>query len=284
MARVLLCGARGMLGRRLHEAFGVAHDVVPSTRVGDSGLRALDIADPDQVRRVFDEVQPDWVVNAAAYTAVDRAEEEEDVARRANATGPGLLAEAARDANATLLHVSTDFVFDGRKPEPYVETDPVAPLGAYARTKAAGERAVTEAGGRHVIFRVSWLYGPDGGNFVATMLRLAAERDELRVVADQRGTPTLTRDAAASAVRVLEAGVEGVIHSANQGVTTWHELAETAVRMAGLATPVHPIATEDYPTPAQRPANSALRNAALEATIGDRMRPWQEALRDYVER
>jgi dTDP-4-dehydrorhamnose reductase len=283
MARVLLTGARGMLGRSMAAVFGRDHEVWATARVAGEGARALDVADEEAVRACVRELRPDWIVNAAAYTAVDRAESEEAVAFAVNAEAPSRLAEAAREAGACLLHVSTDFVFSGEKPEPYRESDAVGPRGAYARSKAEGEARVRRAGAEHVILRVAWLFGPGGRNFVDTILRLARERGELSVVDDQRGTPTFTLDAARLARRLLEAGVRGTVHGANEGVTTWCGLARAAVEGAQLVVPVRPIATSGFPTPAPRPANSALENHVLRESLGERMRPWQDALRSYLE-
>lgn len=282
MARFLLCGARGMLGQRLLEALD-GQDVVATGRSSEGALRALDITDSGAVSAAAREVRPDWIVNAAAYTAVDKAEEEVEAAFRINAEGPANLARAAAESGARLLHVSTDFVFDGEKDGPYVESDPTSAIGAYARSKEAGEREVAAIlPDEHAIVRVAWLYGPGGGNFVATMLRLGRERDELRVVDDQRGTPTYTRDAAHAIRAIMEADLRGVIHAANRGVTTWCGLARRALELAGSSTPVTAITTADYPTPARRPRNSALENRVLEKTIGNPMRPWEDALSEYI--
>ena len=282
MSRILLTGALGMLGRRIREVLSDGHEVNATGRNPDHGVRALDVTDPDLVREALLQYKPDWVVNAAAYTAVDRAEEEPELAFAVNAGGPANLARAAVEAGARMLHVSTDFVFDGLKPEPYVETDPVGPIDVYARSKEEGERRVREILDDHVILRVAWLYGPDGGNFVATMLRLAREREELRVVDDQVGTPTYTRDAALAVRCVVEADLRGTIHATNNGETTWYGLARRAIEAAGLQVRLVPITTEEYPTPARRPLNSRLENRVLSQTIGDPMRDWREALADYV--
>lgn len=283
MAQILLCGARGMLGRRLHELLDQAHDVVPTELFAEGDVRALDIADPAAVDSMVQEVRPDWVVNAAAYTAVDGAENDAETAYAANAEGPENLARALARTGGRLLHVSTDFVFRGDKEEPYVEDDPTGARGVYAKSKEEGERRVRESlPDAHAIVRIAWLFGEDGGNFVQTMLRLAGERERLGVVDDQRGTPTYTRDAAAAMLKIMDAGILGTVHAANRGTTTWCGLAREALRLAGSSTPVDAIATEDYPTPAPRPKNSALRNRVLESTIGDPMRTWQEALAAYI--
>lgn len=284
MATILLTGARGMLGRRLREAFAGNHRVIATARTASEGVVPLDITDAAAVDMLMKRVGPDWIVNAAAYTAVDKAESEAEEAFRVNATGAGNLARSAAARNARLLHFSTDFVFRGDKASPYVETDEVGPVGAYARSKEAGEREVREACPEAAIVRIAWLFGPDGKNFVDTILKAARSTGRLRVVDDQSGTPTFTADAAAMAVRIVEAGLAGTIHAANHGVTTWCGFAREAVRQAGLDVPVEPIRTADWPTPAARPANSALRNSVLERTIGDTMRPWPAALADHLRR
>lgn len=284
MARILLTGAAGMLGGKLLQALSSGHDLTATSRRGGNGMSALDVCDRDAARAAVDRIRPDWIVNAAAYTATDRAEAEPERAWEANCAAPALLAAEAERAGCRILHVSTDFVFSGSKGESYVESDPVGPRGVYASSKAAGEAAVRAAcPDRHAIVRVSWLYGPGGGNFVASMLRLARERERLRIVADQRGTPTYTGDAAAMIRRILDEGLGGTIHAANRGETTWFELARETLSLAGISTPVEPIATAGYPTACPRPACSALRNAVLEATIGDSMRPWREALQTYLK-
>ena len=272
-----------MLGQRLHETLSEAGETIATARTATAGVRALDIADQGAVAACVADVRPDWIVNAAAYTAVDRAEEEQAAAMRANAEGPENLARSAAEHGARLLHVSTDFVFDGTKGSPYEESDPTGPVGAYARSKEEGERRVAAVlPDAHAIVRVAWLYGPGGGNFVATMLRLGAERDRLGVVDDQWGSPTYTRDAATAIRAIMEADLRGIIHAANRGVTTWCGLARRALEFAGCPTPVAAITTADYPTPAARPRNSALVNRVLEETIGDPMGLWDDALKDYI--
>lgn len=284
MAKVLVTGALGMLGRRMVEAFGQRHEVVATARRAGPGVQALDICERAAVAEITARVAPDWIVNAAAYTAVDKAESEEEPAFRANAEGPAELARAARASSAKLLHVSTDFVFRGNVREPLDENAAADPVGAYARSKWAGEEAVRRLMPQAVILRVAWLFGPDGKNFVDTILRAARDGRTLRVVADQWGSPTFTADAASAAVAVMEAGIEGTVHAANCGVTNWHAFAAEACRLAGLATEVQPITTAEWPTPAARPAYSALRNRVLEEKLGLRQRPWQQALEDHISR
>ncbi len=279
VARVLITGARGMLGQRLVEAFSGRHEVLVTAR---SGERTLDITDEAAVAECVAAFQPDWIVNAAAYTAVDKAETEVAEAFRINEHGSAVLARAAGASGAVLLHVSTDFVFAGTASQPYDETQPVAPVGVYACSKEAGERAVRRFAPDHVILRVAWLFGPGGKNFVDTILKFARERGALRVVADQYGTPTFTRDAAEAALRVLERGLRGTVHAANTGVVSWHGLAVEACRLAGIAAVITPITTAEWPTPAPRPAYSALRNRVLEESLGMFQRPWQDALAEHV--
>ena len=244
-----------------------------------------DIAERGAVASAIKRERPALVVNAAAYTKVDQAETEIEAARRGNAIGPGVLAQACADAGIPLVHVSTDYVFDGSKNGAYVESDPIAPLGVYGRTKAAGEAAVRAALREHAILRTSWVYGEFGHNFLKTMLRLAATRDELRIVVDQRGCPTSTRDLAdailAIAPRlVARENVFGTYHFAGTGATTWHGFATRIVAaqapLTGRKPAVTAITTADYPTAARRPANSELDCGLFAQTFGFRGRPWEQ--------
>lgn len=286
MAMVLLFGAHGQLGTELtHEAARRGVELHAASRA------TVDIANPDAVRDLVEAARPAVVVNAAAYTKVDRAEAESELAYRANATGPKVLAEVCAARALPLLHVSTDFVFDGRKTGPYRETDPVAPLGAYGRSKAEGETAIRAVLERHIILRTSWVYGIYGANFLKTMLRLAAERDELRVVADQRGCPTGTADLAEAILAVTAQMAQGdarwgLYHFAGQGATTWHGFAEEIISIQAPFTGRHPavipITTAEYPTPATRPANSELDSSQFAATFGISARPWRDRTREVT--
>jgi dTDP-4-dehydrorhamnose reductase len=242
-----------------------------------------DITDPAAVRAAIAQARPDLVVNAAAYTKVDLAETESEAAFRVNEGGAAIVGEAC--AGIPLVHISTDFVFDGAKSGPYVEDDPVAPLNVYGRSKAAGEQAIRRTSPRHVIIRSSWIFGEFGHNFLKTMLRLAATRDELRVVADQRGSPTSTRDLAAAILEIaprLVAGADvwGTYHFTGSGTTTWHGFASRIVAaqapLTGRNPPVTAITTAEFPSPARRPANSQLDCGRFERTFGFRGRPWTE--------
>jgi len=282
--RVLVTGRAGQVGAEVVQALQGFAEVIAHDR------STLDLADPAQVVARVREARPDAIVNAAAYTAVDQAETDAEAARRVNAAGPGVLAEEAKRTGAVLIHYSTDYVFDGTKAAPYVETDATNPLGAYGRTKLEGERAIAASGCDHVILRTSWVYGPHGRNFMLTMLRLGAQREELRIVDDQRGAPTssaqlgrLTRALLEREPALREKG--GVYHATAAGETTWRRFAEAifagASRRAGPAfsTPrVVPITTAEYPTPARRPANSVLDNARLEQAFGVRIGDWREGL------
>jgi dTDP-4-dehydrorhamnose reductase len=283
---LLIVGAKGQLGRELFDE--VKRTGAPSVAVGRD---ELDITHADAVRLFVRDAGPRAIINAAAYTAVDKAESETQAAHAGNVLGPENLARAAAELDIPLLHVSTDYVFDGSKSGAYFEDDPVAPLGAYGRTKEEGERRVRAAHPKHVILRTSWVYGVHGNNFLKTMLRLWRERDELRVVADQRGCPTATLDIARALLAAEAAATTGrakwgTYHFAGTGVTTWYgfasEIVSAAARQGGRSIPVRAIATKDYPTPAKRPANSELESSRFAATFGYKSPPWQERTREVV--
>jgi dTDP-4-dehydrorhamnose reductase len=256
------------------------------------GMRALsrseaDIADSSAVSSALARWQPNFVVNAAAYTQVDLAETNLDDARRGNEIGPAVLAGACAAAAIPMVHVSTDYVFDGLKQEAYLESDPVRPIGAYARSKAAGEQAVRRALDRHIIIRTAWLYSEFGTNFLKTIIRMAATRDELRIVADQYGSPTSARALADAILRVAprladDPGLSGTYHFTADGFTTWHGFAVRAVAAAapitGRQPRVTPIRTADYPSAARRPANSRLDCRLFVQTFGEKPRHWTEAV------
>lgn len=282
MTTILVTGAAGQLGRALLGApWPDGVDVVGTDRT------RLDLTDADQCQRVVGALEPDSIVNCAAYTAVDSAETDPDLADAVNRLGVAHLAAAAAAADARLVQLSTDYVFDGTKGAWYTEDDPVAPLGVYGRTKAAGEDAA-RALPRHLVLRTSWVYGATGANFVTTMKRLAAGRDELRVVDDQIGCPSSTGDlAAAIAALVLhEPGTElvGTFHLAGPQAATWYELACAALadEVAAGAVTVTPIATHEFPTAAPRPADSRLDSSAISDAASVGLRPWSEALPDVL--
>jgi dTDP-4-dehydrorhamnose reductase len=284
--RILLTGAGGQLGLEVQKAAarpGADLTVVPLTRSD------LDITDPEAVRHALARQKPDILVNAAAYTNVDRAESEPGLALAVNRDGAENLAAACSQANVPLIHVSTDYVFDGRGTRPYREEDPVSPLNAYGRSKAEGEDRIRARHPEHVILRTSWLYATHGRNFLTTMLRLGRERDTLSVVNDQVGCPTWARDLARAILQIAEAlprtpSPWGTYHCSNQGQTTWYGFAEAIFELAPQALAlrvqnVHPISTEDYPTPAARPPYSVLNCARIHRSFGISLPPWRESVR-----
>ena len=270
--RILLTGPTGQVGWELAPRLAALGEVVALDR------SALDLADAGVLRARVRDVRPDVIVNAAAYTAVDRAESEPELALAINGVAPGVLAEEAKRLGALLVHYSTDYVFDGTKEGAYVEDDATNPLSVYGRTKLDGERAIRASGCRHLILRTSWVYASRGHNFLLTMLRLGAERSELRVVDDQRGAPTWARDIAGATVRLLTNPPEGLLHLTAAGETTWHGFACEIMRLAGLTAVVQRIPAAEYPAVARRPANSVLDNARLRAVAGIVMPPWEESL------
>ncbi|NIR38414.1 MAG: dTDP-4-dehydrorhamnose reductase, partial [Actinobacteria bacterium] len=243
----------------------------------------LDIRDPHAVDRLVTAWQPDVVVNCAAYTAVDRAEEEEEEAREINATAVGGLAAACNRVGAALVHVSTDYVFAGDASRPYREDDPVSPRSAYGRTKLQGEESARRAD-RHLIVRTAWLYGRGGHNFVeAIRTQIEGGSERLRVVADQTGCPTFCDDLAGAVLALVDVGARGLVHAVNSGHTTWHGFAEEIVRTLGVDLVVEPVPTSAFPRPAPRPAFSVLDTSHLTQLVGHPMPPWQDALHRYLE-
>lgn len=285
---ILLTGRNGQVGWELARA------LLPLGRVHACAHAELDLADAAVVRRTLDEVRPDAIVNAAAYTAVDKAESEPELASAINADAPVLLAQEAKQRGALLIHYSTDYVYDGAKAAPYIETDPTNPLGAYGRSKLAGEAGIRAAGADHLIFRTSWVYAARGANFLRTILRLAAEREELRIVADQVGAPTWARLIAEATAHALRQAMQerssakfesGVFHLAAAGETSWHGFASAIVAGRGglRVQRVTPIVTADYPTPAKRPANSRLDTGAFRARFGLALPDWSDCLQLCLE-
>ena len=285
-SRVLVIGREGQLARELARARWPDHW---STTF--AGRPELDLRFPDRAAAAVVASAPDLVVNAAAYTNVDLAESEPDLARLINATGPAAVAAACAKIGAPLVSISTDYVFDGTKPGPYLEDDAVHPLGAYGRSKAEGEALIREALAEHLILRTSWVFSPFGTNFVRTMMRLGDERAALRIVMDQRGCPTGAADLAGAVVSLCAAVAAGqrrfgTYHVANTGATSWYDMARAI--FGGLAArgervpQLVPIASAEYPTKAARPANSVLDCGRLRSTFGITLRPWQDALEECV--
>ncbi len=290
--RILIVGNAGQLGRELEKIFAGVGPIVAVDR------ESVDLADADQTRALVRGAAPDLILNAAAYTAVDRAESERDIAFAINAQSTGVLAEEAFERNALFVHYSTDYVFDGSKTAPWVETDVPNPLNVYGASKLAGEQAVEKIGGKYLIFRTSWVYGPHGNNFLLTMLRLGRERDRLSIVDDQVGGPT-TSVQLARATHAIVTGIlagrygaasdwAGLYHMTCGGTVSWFGFAqaifERASKVLGAKAPaLTPIPTKEYPTPAARPRNSVLSNAKLHSRFAVQLDPWETALDETLE-
>ncbi|TGT85104.1 MULTISPECIES: dTDP-4-dehydrorhamnose reductase [unclassified Mesorhizobium] len=289
--RLLVTGRDGQVAASLLEA-GQARAGVEVVAIGRPGL---DLARPDTVIDAITAAKPDIVVSTAAYTAVDQAEDEPDLAFAVNATGAGKVAEAAARLGAPIIHLSTDYVFDGSAPHAYVETDPTAPLGVYGASKLAGEQAVAAANPRHLILRTAWVYSPFGKNFVKTMLRLAGDRDEISVVSDQWGNPTSALDiadailhAATTLHRDKDLAAFGTYHLAGTGETNWSGFArhilDTSLKSGGPWARVRDITTMDYPTKARRPANSRLSSAKFAGVFAWTAPDWRQSAEEVVRR
>ncbi len=273
--KVLVTGATGQVGSALLPRLS-GFDVTAAQRA------QLDLADPGLLSRFVQATQPDVIINAGAYTAVDRAESERALAFKVNAEAPAVLAEEAKRRGALLVHYSTDYVFDGEKAGPYVEDDKPNPLSVYGASKLAGEHAILASGCRYLIVRTSWVYAARGKNFLLTILRAAKERPELRVVDDQFGAPTSADAIAEGTMLLLKAKAEGLFHLSCAGRTTWHGFAVEIARVADLQVPVQAIPSEEYPTAARRPRNSVLDNAKLATSLGWSMPDWRAEARRVI--
>lgn len=290
LPRILLIGKIGQVGWELRCT------LAPLGQVTCVDFPEIDLTDGASIRRWVHETQPQVIINAAAYTAVDKAESEPEIAMKINGVAPGILAEEGKKLGAVVVHYSTDYVFDGTKPSPYVETDPPNPLGSYGRSKLAGDQAVLAADGNHLIFRLCWVYGARGQNFMLTMMRLAREREKLRVVRDQVGCPTWSRmiaeTTALALTQVLTAperqAFKGVYHLAASGQTSWHRFAEAIVGLMPAqgkkCSLVEAITTAEYPTPTRRPAYSVLSCERLKRTFGLQLPDWEESLKQVLEK
>ena len=273
--RILLSGRNGQVGWELERSLAPLGEVVALDRA------QLELSDETSIRRVVQDTKPGVIVNAAAYTAVDRAESEPAVADRINHVAPRTFAEEARRRDALLVHYSTDYVFDGEKGAPYLEDDVTNPVNVYGRSKLEGERAIQAAGCRHVILRTSWVYAARGNNFVRTVLRLANERDELRVVGDQVGSPTAAHELAAATATFLRQGApgDGIYHLSAAGATSWYEFALAILSLTGLGKArVQRITTREYPTAARRPRYSILSNDKIRNAAGIKLPDWRVSL------
>lgn len=286
--RIMLIGKNGQVGWELQRTLATLGRVVAFDR------RQLDLSSPEQILERVREIKPNLIVNAAAYTAVDKAEEEPEIAMAINGIAPGILAEEAKNLNAAIVHYSTDYVFDGTKATPYTEQDETNPLNVYGKTKLEGEQAIQAVGAPHLILRTSWVYGFRGRNFLLTILRLAREREELRIVNDQTGSPTWSRMIAEATAQILAQGdsilteKQGIYNLSAGGQTSWYGFTkiilthntETSLRVKKLT----PIPTSEYPTPARRPAYSVLSNEKLKKVFGLTMPDWDRALQLVLER
>jgi len=273
--KVLVVGSNGQLGKEIARQFQSKYELLLYDRP------SLDITNPQSVESLISDTNPAIVINAAAYTNVEKAEEDEDTAFRVNALGAQNLALACKKSRAKLVHISTDYVFDGTATIPYEEFDAPNPLSVYGKSKLWGEKLVEQVGGEYFILRTSWLYG-DGPNFVRTMLKLAEQRDHLKVVADQYGTPTYTKDLVWAIERLIQTEFYGLYNASNQGSCTWWEFACKIFALAGKSVHVEPVSTAEYPVKAERPQYSVMDNKLLRLRGLDVMRPWEEALQDYM--
>ena len=300
MTEILILGKQGQIAWELQVTLAALGNITVL------GSQQLDLANPDEIRAKIRSIQPDIIVNAAAYTAVDKAETEPELCTSINATAPGILAELAQASQALLVHYSTDYVFDGTKTSPYLETDLTNPLGVYGASKLAGEQAIIQVDCPHLIFRTTWVYGNRGKNFLLTILRLAAERSELKIVADQVGAPTWSRSIAAATSQIIaqchrdsrseqlsqRSSIRGLYNLSAAGQTSWHGFASQIVSQYRSQYPDRPLAIQnilpipssDYPTPAQRPANSVLDNSKILADFGVQLPDWNLSLHQLLAR
>ncbi len=275
--RIAVTGAGGQLGRDVVRTLSESHET------HGFGRDELDVANLDQTRRIVQAVRPEAIIHCAAYTAVDLAESEEDAAYRVNAVGTRNVALAAGDVGAKICYISTDYVFDGKAAAPYREYDSTNPQSVYGKSKRAGEQLVQTLSAKYFIVRTSWVYGAHGNNFVKTMLRLAGERDRLKVVDDQKGSPTYTVDLSRFLAQLIVTDRYGIYHATNAGVCSWFEFARAIFEEAGAAVEVEPCATEEFPRPAPRPLYSALDRQSIRTNGFPDLRPWREALKECIQ-
>ena len=277
MKKILVTGCNGQLGRAVNVLMGGRTD----TEIINTDVADLDITSVDSVLDTVRSAKPDAIINCAAYTAVDASESDLDLAYRINAIGPRNLSIAATEVGARLMHISTDYVFDGKADRPYIEFDEVNPQGAYGKTKLEGERFVAGFADRYYIIRTAWLYG-DGKNFVKTMLKLAQDRDSVSVVSDQFGTPTSAMELAKAIEFLLFTDNYGIFHGTCEGSCCWADFTEEIYRIKDIHTRVNRITTDEYPTPAKRPAYSVLDNYMFRLTSDYKFADWHDAIRDYL--
>ena len=282
--KILITGANGQLGNEIRE---LAH-LFPQYKFLYTDIAELDITNSVEVNAYFGLNQPDAVINCAAYTAVDKAETDTETAFLVNATASGNLARASQQHSAYMVHVSTDYVYDGRNYRPYTESDAVNPVSVYGKSKLAGEHEVLQSGAKAIIIRTSWLYSAFGNNFVKTMIKYGRERDVMNVVFDQVGSPTYARDLAKAILDILPQAVAnghtGIFHYSSEGVTSWYDFAKAIHELAGISCRVSPIATKDYPLPAQRPFFSVLDKSLIRNSFAIEIPYWRDSLKDCIKR
>jgi dTDP-4-dehydrorhamnose reductase len=272
----LVTGAKGQLG------WDVAKRLAPEHQVARYDREEMDLAEPSMIGGVLSKEEPDLIVHCGAYTMVDRAEEERDLCHRINAEATRAIAAQAVENGARMIYVSTDYVFDGTKPEPYEIDDPPHPINFYGQTKLEGELAIKALMKEYQIIRTSWVFGANGNNFVKTMIKLGKERMVVRVVSDQVGSPTYTVDLANLMVEMVRSARYGTYHATNEGDCSWYQLAKEIMKKTGLRTRIEPIASEDYPTKALRPKNSRFSKGSLDDAGFPRLPNWQSALERYL--
>lgn len=275
--RILIFGAEGQLGSELRRVLGPHHDLIPLSH------READITDLNHLVSLSDRIRPDVIINSAAYTDVDGCESDRDRAFLVNAIGARNAAIAARRVKARVVHISTDYVFDGEKEDAYAEHDHPNPINVYGWSKLLGERMVVEQNPDSFILRVAWLYGPEGRNFVKTMISLAKSKDEIRVVSDQRGTPTFAGDVAKQIDLLIGTDSYGLYHCTSQGSCSWYDFAVEIFRLLGIDVKVVPVSSSEFPRPARRPRNSVLDNLLLRVQGMDIMPHWRDSLRDHID-
>ena len=280
---ILVTGAKGKLGSDLCiELIAAGHDVIQSDILPDTIV--LDITSPQSIKDVLEGKLPSWVINCAAYTKVDACETNEDAATLLNGTAPGHLAGECSRLGIKLMHISSDYVFDGTKEGPYCEDDPVNPINAYGRGKLMGEQAIIRSMKDFCILRTQWLFGANGPNFIDTILKLAQERGSIDVVNDQFGSPTYSKDLSKAIRLLIEHEAKGIFHVCNRGKASWFELAQKAIELSLLSATVNPVTTDNFPRPARRPANSILSTKKFTQTTGKIMPPWQISLQEYLKK
>lgn len=286
MAKLLITGANGQLGSEIKKIAGQ----FPELEFLFTDVAELNITSPEKVNDFLSEYEPAFLVNCAAYTAVDKAETDEPTARLINATAVSILAEQSAKINCKMVHISTDYVFDGKASQPYTEDAPVNPQSAYGRTKLEGEQLCLQNNPQSMIIRTSWLYSAFGNNFVKTMIRLGNERDELRIVADQIGCPTNAADLANAILTIISSLVKrqknfepGIYHYSNEGVASWYDFTQAIIEMAGISCKVTPISTDEYPLPAPRPAYSVMDKSKIKRIFGIEIPHWKVSLINYFQ-